>query len=450
MSLRKRTINALAIIISGYGAQQVVRFGGNLITTRLLAPELFGAMLIANTVYSLVQLLTDIGLTMSVIKNKNPEEASFLKTVFSLKVLQGVILFILILLIALILIVLGNYGLLPSQSAFAHDDLPAAIAIVAIAALVNGFQSIQVDLRKRKQEFGKLTLLALFSQILSLLFIIISGMHSPSIYSLAFANVVSTATTCVGSYLIFERKYIGFAWDMKHVREVFSFGKWITASSAIVGLINSTDKFLFGYLLTASQMGLYAIASLISSAISRVFMQMNSSFFPALSEVLRDSPERASEVYYKIRFYRDIVTCFPAAVLITNGDHIISFLYDERYHDAGLFLQFLGIVPLVDAFLFKSQLITANGNSKIQFQTAIWRLSGMIVLIPVGFYLFGLIGALVPLVFRRVLGSWLLFMEFHRLGYLRPIAEVRTLMVIGGALIFGFSIRLIINPIIGI
>jgi hypothetical protein len=62
ISLRQRVLKAGAWTLAGFGASQVIRFGSNLLMTRLLVPEMFGVMAVANVVMVGLSLFSDIGL----------------------------------------------------------------------------------------------------------------------------------------------------------------------------------------------------------------------------------------------------------------------------------------------------------------------------------------------------------------------------------------------------
>ena len=49
ISLKQRVLSAGIWSLAGYGCNQVLRFGSNLLMTRLLVPEMFGVMAIAGS-----------------------------------------------------------------------------------------------------------------------------------------------------------------------------------------------------------------------------------------------------------------------------------------------------------------------------------------------------------------------------------------------------------------
>lgn len=441
MSIKKKAVRAIAVMFVGYGSSQMIRFAGSLITTRILAPELFGVMAIANMIATIVALFSDLGITLSIVRSERGEELKFVKTVFTFKVLQGLFLGVLTSLAALVLLPLNSHQLLPFDSTFAHPDLPGAVLIVALSSLIGGFRSSQIEVNIRLQKLGGQIILGLVAQIFSLAFIIGTALHNPTIYSLAFANVVNAAVSVTGSYLFFDRKYNGFAWDKAAVSEIFSFGKWITLSTAIAGLTNNIDRILFGAYMTSTQMGVYSLATLMFSAMSKIFNKLNSPLYTAFSEVVRNEPNRISSVYYRVRKMRDLIVCVPTGIVMMNADLIVGVLYDDRYSEAGNFLTMLCLGNFVNCFLLSGHVLMAMGESKFQFQSSISRLLGIIILAPIAHYFFGIPGMVVVMSCRNLLGSWLIFRLFSKEQLLDVRKELLTVVIVISSLVLGWLLR---------
>lgn len=430
LSLTKRTTQAALIMLFGHGLSQLIRFGGSLATTRILAPELFGVMAIANAIVMIVTMFSDLGFTLNVVRSKRGEDEDFLKTIFSFKVIQGLALCLLIVIAGFVIDYLILMGNMPEGSTYSNPDLAIALFVVSICPILNGLRSIQIELHVRKQSLGKQMFLDITAQVSALLFIITAGLNNPTIFALAFSNVIAALVVMLGSYVIYERKYFGFSWEKDSIHEIFSFGKWIFGSTIVTGLSNNIDKFLIGYFLNSAQMGVFSIAVLIFNAVGGIFNKLTAPLFSAVSEVIRTRPSDVGAVYYKIRLYLDFLTCLPACFVIVNGGYLIKLLYDDRYARAGEFLQIMCISYLIDCFIYKNQVITAMGNSKVQFQTSVWRLFGVVVMIIIGNHFWGVTGIVLAVALRRIFGSWVLFSIFIEKGLVNWVLELRTVGVI--------------------
>ena len=61
-SLMARVIRAGSVTLMGNVGSQVLRFASNLLLTRLLFPGVFGLMAIAQSILTVANLLSDVGL----------------------------------------------------------------------------------------------------------------------------------------------------------------------------------------------------------------------------------------------------------------------------------------------------------------------------------------------------------------------------------------------------
>ena len=80
--------------VGTFGLLQCVRLATSVVLTRLLAPELFGIMVIFNSLKAGIELLTDVGIGQSIIYNRNAENPDFYNTAWTLAAIRGVILWI--------------------------------------------------------------------------------------------------------------------------------------------------------------------------------------------------------------------------------------------------------------------------------------------------------------------------------------------------------------------
>ena len=90
--LSRSVTERLGWTTGSYAVAQAFRLVNNVVLARLLAPELFGIMLIVNTLRTGVELLSDIGIGQNIISNKNGEDPAFYNTAWVLQILRGILL----------------------------------------------------------------------------------------------------------------------------------------------------------------------------------------------------------------------------------------------------------------------------------------------------------------------------------------------------------------------
>ncbi len=95
-SLNSRLKSASFWVAGSHVTSQVIRLGGNLVITRLLVPEMFGVMALANTLMIGVALFSDLGIRQSIIQNNRGMDCDFLNTAWSLQILRGCLLMLMV------------------------------------------------------------------------------------------------------------------------------------------------------------------------------------------------------------------------------------------------------------------------------------------------------------------------------------------------------------------
>src|SRR5581483_8744696 len=92
LSLKQLALRGTVWTLLGFGTSQLIRLGGNLILTRLLYPELFGFMALANIFVNALYLFSDLGVGVSIVQNERALEPSFINTTWTLQIGRGAIL----------------------------------------------------------------------------------------------------------------------------------------------------------------------------------------------------------------------------------------------------------------------------------------------------------------------------------------------------------------------
>ena len=394
-SIKIRVLHAGAWTLLGYGVGQALRLGSNLIMTRLLVPEMFGVMAIANIILYGLALFSDFGLGQSIIQSRRGEESIFLNTAWVVQILRGAILWLAAVLIALGLYSAGTYHLLPHDSVYAHPSLPVIVLALAFSPLISGFESNKLALARRKLELGAVTRIELASQLTALCSMLGWAMIDRSIWALVTGALVSVGVRVILSHVLLVGPPNALAWDRECFREIIGYGKWIFLSSILGFLLASGDRLMLGGLVDAKTLGLYSIAYLMVSSIQQVMGKLVDNIsFPLLSEVIRNNPEDVLSKYYKLRMPVDVVLLLLTGILFFSGHVIIDLLYDGRYTAAGPMLEILSLALFENRFGVTGQFYMARGVPRVLIPLIGSRIPPLYILLPIAFNYYGFDGAL--------------------------------------------------------
>ncbi|MEO1153536.1 MAG: oligosaccharide flippase family protein, partial [Pseudomonadota bacterium] len=176
--LRSRSIRASGLTFVGFGAQNLLRLGGNLILTRILFPEAFGIMALVQVFITGLEMFSDIGINTSIIQNKRGHDPAFLNTAWTLQILRGLLLWTIVLLSA------------PWIASFYEVPvLEALLPVAGATVLIAGFNSTKLAAANKELTIGTVTMILIVSQVVALICIIALALTLKSVWALAIGGL---------------------------------------------------------------------------------------------------------------------------------------------------------------------------------------------------------------------------------------------------------------------
>src|SRR5882672_6188997 len=336
--LGARVLRAGGWTVAGFALSQAIRFGANLVMTRLLVPEMFGVMAIATMVMYGLALFSDVGLRQSVVQSRRGREAVFLNTAWAIQIARGCVIWAAALAVSLILLWANQF--VPPASAYADPSLPAVIIVLSASAVIAGFESTKLHEASRGLSLGRITRLDLASQLVGLLGMLAWALVDRSIWALVAGTLAAAAARTRLSHAWLPGEPNRWHWERAAAREILALGRWIFAGSVLGFLVNSADRLILGALLDSTVLGVYAIAFLLFNAVEQVLVKLVGDVsYPALSEVARERPADLRASYYGFHLAVGLPACIAAGVLMMSGERLVAVLYDARYAQAGWMLQ---------------------------------------------------------------------------------------------------------------
>ena len=392
-SLKKQAVRGTIWTVFGYGSSQVLRFGGNLILTRLLVPDLFGLMALVQVFITGLNLFSDIGINPSIIRSDRGDDPIFLNTAWTIQVIRGFGLWIGCLIIAL-----------PVANFYNDSRLLWLIPIVGLTTIVSGFNSTSLASLNRHMEVGKLAIFELIVQIVSLIVLVVWAALSPTIWALVGGNLVSIALTAYWSHRLNWLKPNRFAWNKEVIQEITSFGKWIFLSTAMSFLASQADRIILGKFFSLEMLGIYVVAFTFADIPRQVSQKVSSKvIFPVVSQLINLPRKTLKARILKKRWKLLLLMIFIVTALVSLGDLVIVSLYDSRYEQAAWMLPIiaLGLWPLLLTLTFAPVLI-AIGKPVYSAIGNCLKFIYMIVLLPLAFSKMGILGAIIAIAFNDI------------------------------------------------
>ena len=330
--LSKSVTERLGWTTGSYAIAQVFRLVNNVVLARLLAPELFGIMLIVNTLRTGVELLSDIGIGQNIISNKNGEDPEFYNTAWTLQIIRGVFLSVICL--------LATY---PVSIFYQSQTIYKIIPVISFIFIFTGLQSVSRFIAQKRIDLKKISIYDIFVSISSLIVHVSCAIYTPTIWALVYGGIISSAIAMIASFFILSRMTYKLILSRKYVVEILSFGKWILLSTIVYFLAMNFDRLFLARSLPFQILGIYGVARSLADVLSQLVARIGSLVIFPMVAAAGHSKEILKE---KLSFSRTGML-FGAAVavslFVSVSDLAVLLLYDDRYKAAALMLPALAV-----------------------------------------------------------------------------------------------------------
>ncbi len=389
----RKALRAGTFVLVGYGFSQFIRLLSNIVLTRLLVPEYFGIMALSQLAFQGLFLFSDIGISQSLIRSPKSTDENFVNTAWTLQVIRGLVLFVIMILIAY-----------PMAKFYNEDMLIYVIPVLGINSILMGFQSTSLVILNKELKLGKLTYMDLMIQCLNTALIIILAYIYKNVWALVIGGLISSLIKTIWSHLLKSQIKNKFQLEKGSIKELLSFGKWILLSTAMMFLATQSDRLIFGKLFTISFFGVYNIAIIFAELPKQVISKISGSVLYPLISSFSHLPR--IDLKNKIKKQRTIMLLpliIMVALLSCFGDLLILQIYDQRYVEAAWILPLLaiGIWPLIlyatidrSLYAIGKPNYSAVGNS-IKFIY-------MIIFVPTAYFFAGKFGAVLAVALNDI------------------------------------------------
>jgi len=329
--MKARALRGSGWTIAGYGASQVIRLGSSLVLTRLLFPEAYGLMALAQVFLAGLQMLSDLGLRPAIIQSSRGFDPTFLNTAWTLQVIRG-----------FVLAALACAAAYPLAAFYNEPQLFAVLCVLSATTAISGFDSTGFSTANKRLALGRVTSIGLWAQIISVTVMIGWAALHPTVWALVAGGIAGAIARLVLGFRFLPTHRHKFEWHGPSARELFSFGFWIFVASVMSYAAHNGDRLVLGEFLGMAGLGLYSLALNLAMLPKVIFQRLGDQVLMAVyaEQKNADRPVLRQHIA-KARLMIGTLLVPPACLLIVFGQEIIDLLYDERYADAGWMLQVL-------------------------------------------------------------------------------------------------------------
>lgn len=403
-----------------YGSLAFVRLASSLILTRLLTPTVYGIFAILMSFVFTIELLSDVGPAALVIRHPRGGEATFVHTIWTIRLGRGILNFAILFLCAPLIAAL-----------YKEPALIGPCRLLSVNFLLTGAESMAYILAQRNQKARIGNYAEFCSNVAMTLVVIGLAFALRSVYALLFGFLLQRAILVVTSHFFYREIGVRLAFDREAIREQFRFARVVTPSSIITMMLNQYDKLIFLRLFSAGLLGVYSIAgNMLAPTKSIITNNARLILYARCAEYFRSDRASARERYYNENKKLILVGILLPAVVAGFSQSLVSVLYDPRYEFGGYVLMVLGLGVVVSAFFNASEnvLVAAGLTHAVLVGNALLLVS-LVSASLLGYHLYGLKGFLWFNLGATFVPLGYAYYQQHKLKLLRPWVELRWMAI---------------------
>lgn len=406
-------------------AERSIGIVSTLILARMLAPADFGLVAMAMAVVGLTELMGAFGFDTALIQRQNVQRAHY-DTAWTFNVLfsTGVALLLLLLMI-------------PAAEFYREPRLQGILPILALGALIQGFENIGTVAFRKELDFRKEFWFILSKKMASFGVTMALAWYFRSYWALVGGVVTGKFFSVWISYRLHPYRP---RFTLAAHRDLLHFSKWLFFSNLVLFLQNKSADFVLGRTAGAYWLGIYNVAFEIAALPStELISPINRASFPAYSKLAGDLPalrQKFLEVFSVIA-----LISFPVAAGLACVAHpAVLVLLGEKWAEAVPLLRILTIAGLIGAIQSNLHLvIVALGKPKANTLVSTGTLIVSLPIFVIASLEYGAIGAAWAFLIFSFVGLCTIHFIFFRLsgvsirGYLATLwRPMLSSMVLAG------------------
>lgn len=378
MSLRNQATAGLVWTFSQQFGNQIIGFVVSVVLARLLLPAQFGLIGMVTVFIAIGTSLVDVGLTQSLIRNKEVDQED-LSTVFFFNLVGSLLIYLILFFTAPVIAEFYN-----------QQALVDILRVLGLVFIISAFGAIQGARLTKMMNFRTLTVISIPSTVVGGIVGIVLAFNGFGVWSLVYSKITEAIVKSAQLW-IYSKWSPTFIFNIEKFKEHFNFGYKLTLSGLLETIFNNIYVIVIGKYFLASQVGYYTRAqSFQKLPVSNISTALNKVTYPLFAQI-QDEDSRLKRIYKQIMqsviFLISPILIF-AAVL---AEPLFRFILTEKWLPAVPYFQILcvsGILYPLNAY--NLNVLKVKGRSDLFLKLEIVKKAlvsiGIIIAIQYGIY----------------------------------------------------------------
>ncbi|GAA4440156.1 lipopolysaccharide biosynthesis protein [Pontibacter saemangeumensis] len=372
--------NVLQLIIN-----KTFSFAIKLVLAKFLFPEQFGLVGMAAVFTSFVQVFNELGIGAALVQRKDEHlRDSHFYTAFWTGVVWSVGIFLLI-----------TFVVAPLAANFYNEPLlRSIIPVLSIGVLSSPVNLVHRAQLTKKMDFKKLAFIGNASTIFAGAVALVLALQGAGVWSLVF-NSVASFVIAMPLYFRATGWMPKLIWEKQAFNDIFGFGIYTTGTSILNNLLYNLDYLLIGKLVSASALGVYTFAFVLTDTFRNQFtIMMNKVMYPVYGRH-QDDPGLLKKYYLKVVTYNSLIIYPIMVLLIILGEPLILNFFGSKWEESILPMKILALSVMVHMLVSgHASLLRGQGRPKLELKLQFFKAVFLYApLITLGIYKYGIVGA---------------------------------------------------------
>lgn len=329
---RRKLVKGASWVAAARLLINVIGFASTIILARLLVPDDFGIVAIAEAIAIVVASVTELSLANALIQHRRPTRDHY-DSAFTLNAVRSVLL-------ALVIAALA----LPASGIYGDERLAPVLGLIAFATVIGGFENPKLVVFRRQLIFWQDFLLTFGAKLAGFLVAVTIAIAFRSYWALVLGSFAAQLVRVGLSYAVIPYRPRAC---LNRWRELFSFSGWLTLSKAVRTLNLRSDPIALGFFVGSAGLGQYALGSRLAYLpVFEALSPLRQILFPAFSR-MNEQPERLKSAYLRAQHFL-LAFGIPIAIgFAVVAEPSVILLIGEKWRP---------IVPIVEALALASVL----------------------------------------------------------------------------------------------
>ncbi len=398
----------------------------SIILARLLDPDAFGQVALAQVVLSIIAIFATLGLPAAVIQTPlDKMKATFTAFVVTcglgLAVTGGIIL------------AAPSLGFLLGER-----DVVPVLQWLSLTVFLGGLTRIPEALIQKELFFGRLSVIGIITEVVTVGTSIVLAWLGHGVWSLVYGNLIGATVYAVLAWVLSPTLgwfRVSF-WDTAILKRMMGFGIRMVGSTSVYTFYSYVDSYVVGRVLGTDALGYYNRAvEMTSKTVDSVNRTIGVVLFPSYA-LVQDDKERLSRAYLKSLRMIGMITIPIAAGLFAVAQELIPVLLGEKWSPAIVPLKVLTFMSLLKPLSSTtSALFISTGHPEYNLRAGLAVTFALLAAIA-AFMAWGAVGVALAVVIAHAIG---LAYNVYQVQTLLP----RTVIAMGRAVFPAFAASVI-------